>query len=404
MKKNLILLAAVLLTIFKVSGQAPLGPAMETDLNRIDSLTELLYSEIPSHAAMADSVQVFNIDANTFVTQMMGLGSAIPFDFHASVVSQIQYLLRQPSSYFETLHSRMQLYFPIFEQVLDRYNLPQELKYVSVIESNLNPNAQSWCGAMGLWQFMPYTGKSMGMRIDYSIDERKSITFATEKACEFFTNSMTTFNDWLLAISSYNCGPGNVRKAIKRSGSTDFWKLRYYLPKETQAYVPRFIATAYVLNFTKHSTFNSNNSSSVLVETPIDSTLSIAHLAGYLGVTEDEIYSYNRELIKKATVENHTTSIMLPYGLSMQFLENKDSAYAYARTQKAIAAAAAPVYEKKQVMHYHTVRSGQTLYTIAKKHGVTVTQLKSWNHKKSTSVKVGQQIIYYKWEYVKVTS
>lgn len=116
MKKSFTLIAAVLLTIFTVSAQAPLGPAMETDLNRIDSLTELLYSEIPSHVAMADSVQVFNIDAATFASQMMSLGSAIPFDFHASVVSQIQYLMRQPSSYFETLHSRMQLYFPILSK------------------------------------------------------------------------------------------------------------------------------------------------------------------------------------------------------------------------------------------------------------------------------------------------
>ncbi|MCC7299235.1 MAG: transglycosylase SLT domain-containing protein [Bacteroidia bacterium] len=128
---------------------------METNLNRIDSLTQLLYSEIPSHIAQTDSVAVFNVDQSTFEKQMLSMGSAIPFDYQQAVVAQINYLMRQPESFFESLHKRMQLYFPIFEEVLDRYSLPQELKYVSIIESNLNPNAQSWCGAMGLWQFMP---------------------------------------------------------------------------------------------------------------------------------------------------------------------------------------------------------------------------------------------------------
>jgi membrane-bound lytic murein transglycosylase D len=345
-KKALTILAAAIYPCFAWA-QAPVGPVMETNLNRIDSLTQLLYSEIPSHIAQTDSVAVFNVDQSTFEKQMLSMGSAIPFDYQQAVVAQINYLMRQPESFFESLHKRMQLYFPIFEEVLDRYSLPQELKYVSIIESNLNPNAQSWCGAMGLWQFMPYTGRSMGMRIDYSIDERKSIIYATEKACEFLGGSFKSFNDWLLAISSYNCGPGNVKRAIARAGTNDFWKLRYYLPKETQGYVPKFIATAYVLNYTRFAKYNSNGTTNLLVPTPIDSTISIAHLAGFLGVTEDEIFSYNRELVKKTTVENHTTSIMLPYALSMQFLENKDSAFAYARNQKAVAAAAQPVVEKK---------------------------------------------------------
>lgn len=387
-----------------LAAQAPVGPTMETNLSRIDSLTQVLYQEIPSHIAQTDSVYYFNVDKETFEKQMLSLGSAIPFDFQTAVISQIQYLMRQPSSFYETLHKRMQLYFPLYEKVLDRYNLPQELKYVSIIESNLNPNAQSWCGAMGLWQFMPYTGRSMGMRIDYSIDERKSIIASTEKACEFLGGSFNTFNDWLLAIASYNCGPGNVNKAIRRAGGChDFWKVRYYLPKETQAYVPRFIATAYVLNFTRFATYNSNTTSNILVSTPIDSAISIAHLAGFLGVDVDDIYAYNRELLKKTTVENHTTSIMLPYDLSMLFLENRDSAYAYARQQKAIEAANTPVYEKTVVKHVHVVKRGQTLYSIAKSHGVTTGQLKAWNHRKSSTVAVGQRLVYYKTSWTKTS-
>lgn len=403
MRKTISILLALALSPLAVTGQAPVGPTMETNLARIDSLTYWLYQDIPSHNALADTVTVFTKDKATFDMQMSMLGSSIPLDFHSSVVAQIQYLMRMPESFYDQMHQRMQLYFPIFEQVLDKYNLPQELKYVSIIESNLNPVAQSWCGAMGLWQFMPYTGRSMGMRIDYSIDERKGIITSTEKACEFFTNSFNMLNDWLLAISSYNCGPGNVNKAIRRAGTRDFWKLRYFLPKETQSYVPKFIAMTYVLNFTKFSKYNHNCSSSVLVETPVDSAISIPQLAGYLGVNENEIFAINRELLKKSVVQGHTRTIMLPYNLSMQFLENRDSVYAYAKTQTATEAVTSTEvsYTKKWVPHYHTVKSGQTMSSIAKRYGITVTQLKSWNNRKSSVIHPGQRLKYYKFETVR---
>lgn len=403
--KGINTLRAALFCIFLISriwlsAQAPVGPVIETNLSRIDSLTRWLYHDIPSHNALTDTVTYFKANRAEYEFQVQSLGSAIPLDFHSSVVSQIQYLMRMPDSYYDQLHQRMQLYFPIFEQVLDKYNLPQELKYVSIIESNLNPVAQSWCGAMGLWQFMPYTGRSMGMRIDYSIDERKSITFATEKACEFFNNSNNQFNDWLLAISSYNCGPGNVNKAIRRAGSTEYWKVRNFLPKETQSYVPKFIAITYVLNFTRFARYNYDCASRVLVETPVDSAFNISHLAEFLGADEAEISSYNRELLKKATLENHTTSIMLPYDLSMDFVENRDSFYSFAR-QKALETPPAPEYTTKYVAHYHVVRSGQTMSAIARKYGVSVGQLKAWNHRKSSTVYVGQKLKYYRLEKVR---
>jgi membrane-bound lytic murein transglycosylase D len=391
-----------LFTAMAVRAQAPLGPAMETNLNRIDSLTMLLYEDIPSHTAVTDSLGFYGMSEEDFESKLKLMGSSIPLDFHAMVSAQVNYLLRQDESYYNMLHKRMQLYFPLYEQVLDKNALPQELKYVSIIESNLNPNAVSWCGATGLWQFMPYTGRSMGMRIDYSIDERKSIIRSTEKACEYFKNSYSLLGDWLLAIASYNCGAGYVQQAIRRSGgSHDFWVVKNFLPRETQNYVPRFIAAVYVLNFTKFSKFNHNVKSSVLVPTPVDSAISIKHLAGYLQADEEELNSYNRELLTKVTQPGQIKNILLPYGLSMQFLANRDSAYAYARKQKAIEEAAKPQYVQKWVPGYHYVTRGQTLYSISRRYGITIYQLKAWNNLKTNFAPLGKTLIYYKLSWVK---
>ena len=382
--------------------QAPVGPLMENDLNRIDSLTMLLYEDIPSHMSVTDSTIFSGMSKSAFESHMKLMGSSIPLEFHAMVSAQINYMLRQGEPYYDMLHKRMQLYFPMYEQVLDKSGLPQELKYVSIIESNLNPNAQSWCGACGLWQFMPYTGRGMGMRIDYTIDERKSIIRSTEKACEYFHNSYDLLGDWLLAIASYNCGAGYVQQAIRRAGgSHDFWVVKNFLPRETQNYVPRFIAAVYVLNFTKFSKYNHNVKSSILVSTPIDSAISIKHIAGYLGTDEEAINSYNRELLTKTAAPGLVKSILLPYALSMQFLENRDSAYAYARKQKAIAEANKPQYVQKWVPAYHYVGKGQTLYTIAKRYGITVYQLKAWNHLKTNYAPTGKSLIYYKLTYIR---
>jgi membrane-bound lytic murein transglycosylase D len=397
-----ILFAAIVsMGVVTLNAQAPVGPAMESNLNRIDSLTRLLYQEVPSHVSFSDTTSTFNLDESTFTSQMNQFGTSIHMDYNAFVVQNIKYLMMQNEPFYDMLHKRMQLYFPIYEQVLDKYNLPQELKYVSIIESNLNPNAQSWCGACGLWQFMPYTGRGMGMRIDYAIDERKSIIRSTEKACEYFRNSYAIFGDWLLAIASYNCGAGNVQRAINLAGgSKDFWKVKNFLPKETQNYVPKFIAAAYVLNFTKYSTFSHNQTSALLVPTQINADMRMSDLAKFLGVEAEDINVYNRELLTKTTPTGKVHTVLLPYDLSMKFLSNTDSAYAFAANEKAIEAARKPVYVQKWVPYYHYVAKGHTLYAIALRYGTTVNQIKAWNGLKTNYAPVGRNLILYKLTWV----
>ncbi|MEN9318216.1 MAG: hypothetical protein RL712_786, partial [Bacteroidota bacterium] len=182
------------------------------------------------------------------------------------------------------------------------------------------------------WQFMPYTGKLMGMRIGYPCDDRKSIVASTQKACEYFANSQSIFNNWLMSIASYNCGPGNVQKAIRRSGGkTNFWEVLPYLPKETQNYVPKFIAVAYVLNFTekgKNAAFN--DQSIVLAPTKIDSTMHLGKINEYLG-TQHNLVGLNQELLNQNTDMAHGSVILMPYNASMQFIDRFDSAAAFAK-------------------------------------------------------------------------
>lgn len=199
--------------------------------------------------AKAESSEVSSLD-RTIENRIFSLGSSVDVKYTAEVKRRIkQYTVKQRAT-SEILLGRTSIYFPLFEDIFKRKGLPLDLKYLSVVESGLRPVATSRSGAAGLWQFMRPTGRMMGLEINRTIDERRDIEKSTEAAAEYLLHLYERFDDWTLAIAAYNCGPGNLRKAIRKSGGKrNFWEIAKYLPKETREYVPKFIAISYVMNY-----------------------------------------------------------------------------------------------------------------------------------------------------------
>ena len=220
------------------------------------------------------------------------LNSVIDITITDEVQERIQQYTYAYRSSAEKLLGRSNVYFPIFEREIMRRGMPDDLKYLAVIESMLNPAATSKSGAAGLWQFMKGTGKMVGLEINSNIDQRRSIELSTQGALDYLQSLYDRFGDWNLALAAYNCGPGNVSKAIRKSGSKDYWKMRKYLPKETQKYLPRFIAAMYLTNFYQYHGLNPNEVNTDLTNimtVNVRKGIKLKTLANELGLESDKI-------------------------------------------------------------------------------------------------------------------
>lgn len=289
-------------------------------------------------------------------------------------------------------------YFPIFEKSLKETGIPDEIKYISIIESSLNPHAISKSGAIGPWQFMYATAKGYRLLIDSYVDERKDPVSASYAAAAYFKDAYKQFGDWLLAIAAYNCGAGTVRKAIQRAGGeTDFWKIREFLPLETRNYVPAFIATVYVMkNYTKHNItsrpadFNTNTD--IIT---VNKFVSLASISKAINVDIKELSVLNPSY-KKQIINGSSTS---PKNLVIPKVDRQAFASLYnalnhlpnGQDMQIIAASNAdyePAYFNLPASH--KVKKGETLLAIANHYRVEVQDLKVWNNLKSTSIVPGQ--------------
>ncbi|HEY0668221.1 MAG TPA: transglycosylase SLT domain-containing protein [Sphingobacteriaceae bacterium] len=288
-------------------------------------------------------------------------------------------------------------YFPIFEKSLKEIGIPDEIKYISIIESALNPQAVSKSGAMGPWQFMFATAKGYGLLIDSYVDERKDPVAASYAAARYFRDAYKDFGDWLLAIAAYNCGSGNVRKAIARSGGeTDFWKIRPFLPLETRNYVPAFIATIYVMNYyAKHDITSRPADFSIQTDSiAVNKFVSLSKISEAIDVDVNELSILNPSYKKK--IINGTPD--KPKRLVVPKIERPVFASLYnalnnvPESEVKFITASNANYKSVQINRpaAHRVKAGETLQSIGNYYGVEVQDLKVWNNLKSMVIVPGQ--------------
>lgn len=327
--------------------------------------------------------------------------SAFHIEYNPGLENIIKYYLKNRKKSFERLIGLSAYYFPTFEEALARNNVPLEIKYLAVVESALNPRAVSRMGATGLWQFMYATGKQYQLDIDTYVDERSDLLKSSQAACQYMTNMYQIFGDWDLVLASYNAGPGNVAKAIRRSGGKqNYWNIRPFLPKETQGYVPAFLATMYVYEFHKEHgltptkfEYNPMTTDTLLVKNKI----TFKQLSDILDVSTEELQflnpSYKRDFIP--VVEGKKHYVRLPLDKIALFASNEEKVYAYAKHEfdkrekpfeTSNTAYAASGYK------YHTVRKGENLGLISNKYGVSVANLKKWNGLRSNNIGIGKKL------------
>ena len=297
------------------------------------------------------------------------------------------------------------VYFPMFEEMLSKYNLPLELKYLAMVESALNPTAGSHAGAKGLWQFMTVTAREHGLKVTTLVDERYDPVKETEAACHFLQSLYARYGDWFLVLAAYNSGPGTVNKAIIRAGGVmNYWTISRYLPAETQSYVPAFIAVTYVMNYASAHNIYPLNPGLLLSGTDtvmVRDYVGFNHISQCVGVPQSEIEFFNPQYTKKIIPgsKDNRYALRLPIKYSLRFVQLEDSIYSYANKQEVKQQA----IEKQRAQEssdasciVHKVKKGESLGSIAKKYGVTVSNLKKWNNLKSNTLHVGQKLKIYR--------
>ena len=296
-------------------------------------------------------------------------------------------------------------YFPIIEQVLDEHDLPIELKYLAVVESALNPVALSRVGACGLWQFMLPTGKIYGLEINSLVDERRDPVKATHAACRYFKDMYAIYGDWNLVLASYNCGPGNVNKAIRRSGGkTDFWEIFPYLPKETRSYVPLFIAANYIMNYyCDHNICPIQTSMPLATDTVvITKALHLEQVADILQMDIQQIRALNPQYKRDIIPGNTEPSVLkLPVNQTYAFIDKEDTIYTHRAEDLLENCLAYNPSDKdggkssNREKITHRVASGENIYAIADRYGVTPKEVRQWNGLKSNKLANGRRLTLY---------
>ena len=350
-----------------------------------------------------EPVEYEELPTEVLKERLAELNARTPFnvEYNPSLESVIKGYLKNRRRTIQRLMSLSEYYFPMFEEQLDRFGLPLEMKYLAIVESALDPRAKSRVGATGLWQFMYSTGKMFGLEVSSYVDERSDPILATEAACKYLKSLEASLGDWDLALAAYNSGPGNVAKALRRAGGhTNYWNIRHHLPRETAGYVPAFLATMYIFEFAAEHGFKSNGPKYPYVATDtvrVKKMITFDHIAELTNLDKEEVAflnpSYKLDIIPVVKDENYV--LRLPVDAIGKFVENEEAIYAYTESELNEREEPLPQFFEQSDKIRYRVKSGDYLGRIASKYGVSVSQIKRWNNLRSTTLKVGQRLTIY---------
>jgi len=404
---NKILLVAISI-FFSLSMKAQDTIVYSNFNSNLDSLINLWYvknSDIHNYKNRPDTLDTTFIPSHTadyYISKIDEIQTVLPLTYNDRVQAFINVYGYKNREKFEIMLGLAEYYFPLFEEIFELHDAPQDLKYLAVIESALNPRARSRVGAMGLWQFMPATGKMFKLDITSYLDERRDPILATHAAADYLTQLYGMFDDWILAIAAYNCGPGNVRKAIARSGGKrDFWEIYPYLPRETRGYVPAFIGAYFV--FENHEDFNlyprEVNYPAVVDTVMVTQSMTFNQISKVLGISEEMIEDINPQYKLGAIPKSKTgMSLYLPIEYVVPFVKLQDSIIAYKDSVntdsiRLVKLKQATTNEKSVV--YYTIKSGDNLSLIASWYNVNVSDIRRWNGIKGNNIRAGKRLTIY---------
>ena len=362
------------------------------------SLYDTIYKSV--RELKYDSIYYPELPTETLKKRLKELNAKTPFniEYNPLLESVIKNYLKNRRKSFECLMALSGYYFPMFESELDNYDIPLEVKYLSIVESALKPRAKSRVGATGLWQFMFATGRQFGLDVSSYIDERSDPIKSTEAVSKYLASLYKIFGDWDLALAAYNSGPGNVTKAIRRSGGyKNYWNIRPHLPRETAGYLPAFLATMYIFEYAKEHGFKPNETEFIHIETDtihVKLMITLDQVSELTGVKMEELQflnpSYKLDIIPFIEGKNYT--LTLPRTHIGSFINNEKEIYAFVKAEFDKREKPLPQFLKVESRIRYKVKSGDYLGRIARRYGVRVSQIKKWNGLRNNNLRIGQHL------------
>jgi len=379
------------------------------ELYRNAALFDDLYQEVSTQSLEVVSeeevIYDYNLPTDTLKARLARLNQKTPFNvvYNPSLENVIKSFLTRKRDLMQRMLTTSQFYFPLFEQQFDNHDIPLEMKYLSIVESALNPRARSRVGATGLWQFMYGTGKMYKLNVTSYVDERSDPIKATVAACKYLSKLYEIFGDWDLALAAYNSGPGNVNKAIRRSGGyKNYWNIRRFLPRETAGYVPAFLATMYIFEYAEEHELIRKKIERPYFETDtihVKSLITFDQISELIGISKEELKvlnpSYKLDVIPYMKGKPHI--LRLPKSVMGKFVANEKAIYAH--VEKELKSKESPLprlvkaAENNRIRY--RVRSGDYLGKIAERYGVGVSQIKRWNGLRTNNLRIGQRLTIF---------